>query len=56
MTLFYLLLITLFLYKPALIIIVILMYMIYFFVLGSKRHSEVNDLQIELKKENIILT
>lgn len=50
MTLFYLLLITLFLYKPALIIIVILMYMIYFFVLGSRRHSEVNDLQIELKK------
>lgn len=54
-TLFYLVLITLFLYKPALIIIVPLMYVIYFFLLGRKRPSEVHSLQTLLKKRKFHL-
>lgn len=49
-TLFYLFLITFFLYKPALIIIVPMMYVIYFLILGRKRPSEVHNLQIALSR------
>lgn len=51
LTFFYLMLITFFLYKPALIIIIPLMYMIYFFLFGRHKFTQEKSLEITLKKD-----